>query len=303
MTKIFVQWMLGQFLVVKVNFDSYYYIEFEVLYPYTVIKGDYFCEDNDLCDENNFWIIKNFINRVVAVYLEIAITQKEHGTDLQDKKWFIDGDITRQVTDLLNKEHQIWWEDDYLKFFSKNTVENIVNRIECCLENGNEKFVSENFEMDREIGIEKMKNIILQQQAKEVYIYLCDRRFNHELKDYHKKIDIEHEAYAEYELILALTESSYSYPDLCLTTDSDLLRKEFEKKSPLEKINHYTEIQGEVYWNPYFDLAKEWLQNDERIKEFNALRDIAKVNLYNQMINGKSTGYDDLLRKWWRNRY
>lgn len=303
MEKIFVQWMFGQFLVAKVTYHKKHFVEFEVLYPFSVIKGDFFSEDVDFTNEENCWIIKNFINRVVFIHLQIATGQRIWKTEIQDPNWFTNGATRRQLVELVHQEKHHWWEEDYIKFFSKKTIENMMTRINHCLQNPTQNFIAEDFEMEREKTINKMKSIILKQKVKEVYIYLCDRRFDRELKNFHKKLEFKRGADPDYELALALTESSYSYPDVCLTTHSDLLRKEFEKKPMAEKLSFYNERTDREYWNPYFDLAKEWLQNNKRIKEFNVLQDTIKVNLYNQMINGKNTGYNDLLQQWWLNRY
>ena len=156
--------------------------------------------------------------------------------------------------------------------------------------------------MDREQSIEKFKNVIFEEKINEVYIYLCDRRFDFELKHYHKKIELEENDNADYEIALALTESSYSYPDLCLTTHSDLLRKEFERKSTQEKMNLYKLTESVYRWHPYMDLAKEWYQEDDVFCEFKGLKESEKSRLYDAMRKGESTKFDDLLMIWWHDR-
>ncbi|QOW09793.1 hypothetical protein Q73A0000_05130 [Kaistella flava (ex Peng et al. 2021)] len=67
------------------------------------------------------------------------------------------------------------------------------------------------------------------------------------------------------QLEIAITESSYSYPCLSLTTESKLLRQEFEKFTDVEKEFYLSRHHVKGKWLPYNDLAKEWFDSKNGI--------------------------------------
>ncbi|QOW09792.1 hypothetical protein Q73A0000_05125 [Kaistella flava (ex Peng et al. 2021)] len=175
METTFVQWAMGQFLIVNVKIPEKYYVEIEVIYPYPGIKGEYFTDADDLHDENNFWIIRNLIFRVSQGYFYFSRFASD---SLHDKAKFLNHESTercyhRFVWKSIDEEVRFeWWADDDMKFFSKRTIENITLSLKHFILT-KQSSIADIYEYeDRDITLRKMRNLITEQNCDHVYIYI-----------------------------------------------------------------------------------------------------------------------------------
>lgn len=258
MTKLFVQWMLGQFLVVEVTYFENYYIEMEVLYPYPGIKADYFSESLDFTKDENAWIIKNFINRNVEAHLRLLFCANE--VDVMAK--CLEDESSEEVyekfaIDLIHDTKNDWWEESYMKYFSTKTITSLSKHIQKYLKEGIVDFKDNTEYIDREDEIDKMMKAIIIKNPNELYFFLCVRRFNKEVNSYYRKIEPKITNDYKNMILVALHESYYSYPDCSYTTESLVLIQYYNQLSESERNELKEECRIDKTWNPYQDIVNK----------------------------------------------
>lgn len=257
MTKLFVQWILDQLLIVEVSYFKNYYIKMEVLFPFPWIKADYFSESIDFTKDENAWVIKNFINRNAMAHLCILRNNKFNALTEFLKEKTSEEVYNKLAIDLIHDSKHDWWEDSYMKYFSTKTIASLSKHIKKYIHEGCVDFENKNIITDDDDllddHINQMANVIKNTNAEDVYFFLSDQRFNEELDQYYRKTNAQY----SYEVLVGLHESYYSDPCHSFPRFPKVLIEYYKQLSSHDKEALRIEAEGTETWTPYTDVIKD----------------------------------------------